>query len=55
MEPILRCFRVSFYDGSAMLVDAETMADAREKAIELAKAQGGDTRPLRKIECLDPD
>ncbi len=36
----MKCYRVWFQDGSALLVDAESEKEARTKAIATAKFQG---------------
>ena len=56
----LRCYRVWFKDGSALLVDALSTYDAGERGTELARKQNPDLDVdealavrVESIECLD--
>jgi len=42
-----KCYRVWFRDGSAVLVDATSVIDARERAILIHNVK------IVKVECLD--
>lgn len=48
-----RCYRVWFRDGTAVLVDALNMAEAKGKALDLYN--GWAPVVITKIECLDSD
>lgn len=45
----MKCYRVWFVDGTAILVDAENRQDAEEKALAMASSPG----EVERIECLD--
>lgn len=49
----LKCYRVWFRDGSAVLVDAESPGQAREGALLIARGNGDPSPSVARIECLD--
>lgn len=55
----IKCYRVWFKDGSALLVDATCSAEAKDMAVELAKQQNLKARPsdperqIARAECLE--
>ena len=50
----MKCYRVWFADGSALLVDAADTSQAKDLAYTLAKPEFDGTRPvIVQIELLD--
>lgn len=51
-EVEMQCYRVWFRDGSAVLIDAETLMEARR--IARAKVKAGEwAGAIERVECLD--
>lgn len=47
----MKCYRVWFEDGGAVLVDAESREEARKEGILLSMRQGFNTIVVNIIEC----
>ena len=56
-QPRVRCWRVWFKDGTAVLVDAETASEAEKVALRITDQEwwlqrDPSTWPTDKVECL---